>query len=156
MPNLAEETQTDRLQIGTSAWFKGESDTRVIWEGYIVDPIRKRFQADWGNLAPQSLSSTEEQPPSDFVKLTEEWKRDTSHVSSPVGIAMHPSYQRIIGMGEAALSSIFSELQREPHHWFWALAAITGVNPVSPEDRGNMRMMSAAWLKWARENGWTE
>jgi hypothetical protein len=38
-------------------------------------------------------------------------------------------------------------------HWFWALKAIAGVDPVAPEDRGRVEAMREAWLRWGREQG---
>jgi len=60
------------------------------------------------------------------------WKDETSAQSSIHVIAMHPSYQRIIGMGRTVLPLLFQELQREPDQWFWALHAITGEDPGAP------------------------
>jgi hypothetical protein len=59
-------------------------------------------------------------------------------------------------MGEAALPLIFSELTREPNHWFWALTSITGVNPIEAEDQGDLKAMASAWLRWAQENSWID
>jgi len=67
---------------------------------------------------------------------------------------MLPSYQSIIGMGEEALPLILAQLKSErdePDQWFWALRAITGANPVRPEDQGNFAKMAQAWLQWANE-----
>jgi len=66
---------------------------------------------------------------------------------------MHPAYQQIIGMGQDALPLLIEELRREPDHWFWAMQAITGVNPVPPENRGNVAKMTQAWLAWAQQQG---
>jgi hypothetical protein len=71
-------------------------------------------------------------------------------MSSATDMAMLASYQRIIGLGPAVLPLIFRELERETDHWFWALAAITGANPVQPESRGSVPEMAQAWLAWAR------
>jgi len=67
---------------------------------------------------------------------------------------MHPAYQQIIGLGPPALPLILAELDRELDHWFWALKAISGEDPVPIESRGNMREMANAWLKWGREKGY--
>jgi hypothetical protein len=56
-------------------------------------------------------------------------------------------------MGTEALPLIFSELEKEPDHWFWALNAITGADPVSPKSRGNLKKMAEAWIQWGEENG---
>ncbi len=89
-----------------------------------------------------------------FRQLAERWRRDTEFCSSLTEIVLHPAYQQIIGMGRAAIPLILEELQREPDHWFWAVTAITGEDPVSPIARGHVPAMTDAWLTWARENGW--
>ena len=89
-----------------------------------------------------------------FHGLASEWKKDTALVSSVTQIALHPAYQRIIGMGSAVVPLLLRELEREPEHWFWALRAITGADPVQPADRGKMKEMAAAWVEWGREHGY--
>ena len=89
-----------------------------------------------------------------FTKLVADWRRDTQYLSSTSAIATHPSYQRIIGLGPQAIPLILAQLQHEPGHWFWALTALTGENPVDPADQGRTKAMTAAWLKWGAENGW--
>ena len=88
-----------------------------------------------------------------FEKLVREWKRESGYLSSSKQMALLPSYQRIIGFGPAALPLILNQLEREVDHWFWALEAITGDDPVSAEDRGSIRNMADAWLSWGRQNG---
>lgn len=65
---------------------------------------------------------------------------------------IHPAYQRIIGMGDKAIPLLMRELKREPNHWFWALRAITGANPVKPENRGRVKRMAQDWLDWGHEH----
>ena len=89
-----------------------------------------------------------------FAELVQEWKDATAFTSSATAMAMHPAYQQIIGMGDVALPMIFQELRREPDHWFWALKAITGEDPISPADRGQIDKMTAAWLNWAKQRGY--
>jgi hypothetical protein len=89
----------------------------------------------------------------EFHSLARTWKQATSHSSSPAAIAMHPAYQRIIGMGPVAIPLILHELETEPHLWFWALKAITGEDPVQPGQRGKIREMAQAWLRWGNEHG---
>jgi hypothetical protein len=88
-----------------------------------------------------------------FRKLRDQWSRETEHLSSITQIVLHPAYQQIIGMGPAALPSIFADLANQPHHWFWALNAITGENPVPETDVGDLDAMRRAWFDWARERG---
>lgn len=89
-----------------------------------------------------------------FAKLSDEWRQDTRYLSSSSAIATHPAYQRIIGLGPQVIPLILSDLRREPGHWFWALFALTGEDPVDPADRGKMQAMTTAWLNWGRETGW--
>lgn len=83
-----------------------------------------------------------------FRDLSFTWQHDHRFTSDLEKIAMHPAYQEIIGMGEKALPYIIDSMQKKPHHWFAALKAITGVDPVDDDDMGNMFEMTNAWLNW--------
>jgi len=99
--------------------------------------------------APRPVSSARQQ----FNKLAATWREETDHLSSLTDIVLNFNYQRIIGMGPAALPFIFDELRTNGGHWFWALRAITGEDPVRPQDRGNVPRMKNAWLEWLRKRG---
>jgi hypothetical protein len=90
-----------------------------------------------------------------FRSLVQDWKDAKVFTSSGSEIALHPAYPQIIGMGKEAIPLILSELQREEDHWFWALKAITGEDPVAPGDRGILPKMTEAWLNWAKTHGYT-
>ena len=83
-----------------------------------------------------------------FNRLKCKWQEDTAFSSSITEIAMHPAYQQIIGLGKEALPFIVNELAMEPNIWFWALKAITGVDPVPPEKIGDIDAMAYEWIKW--------
>jgi hypothetical protein len=89
---------------------------------------------------------------SKFESLTKEWKesKEKSLSGSIIQKSIHPAYQQIIGMGQDVVPLILRELSKDYDHWFWALNAITGENPVSPEDKGNIVNMTEAWLKWGK------
>lgn len=89
-----------------------------------------------------------------FMKLANQWRSETKHMSLMSDIVLHSAYQRIIGMGKDAVPLILEELSRKPDHWFWALRCITGVNPIKPEDRGRVKKMAQAWLNWSRQHGY--
>jgi hypothetical protein len=89
-----------------------------------------------------------------FKRLAEIWRRETAVHSSVTKKAMHEAYQRIIGMGRSAVPLILRELRDKPEHWFWALTAITGEDPVPEEDAGDIRKMAQAWLDLGRGRGW--
>ena len=88
-----------------------------------------------------------------FRRLAATWKSETEATSSVTEMAMHPAYQQIIGMGEDAVPFILQELEHEIDHWFWALQAITGDNPVPAESRGKIGEMRHVWLRWGRRKG---
>jgi hypothetical protein len=86
-----------------------------------------------------------------FENLADQWELDTAFESVVTRQAMHPAYQRIIGLGRPAVPLILRRLQREPRQWFWALTAITGEDPAA----GNSSPAAAAeaWLRWGWSRG---
>ena len=89
-----------------------------------------------------------------FHELVATWKRERGPHSSSARLAEHPAYREIIAMGVEVVPLLLRELEKEPDHWFRALHALTGANPIPAECRGNLRAMSAAWLHWARKQGY--
>jgi hypothetical protein len=89
-----------------------------------------------------------------FVALVAAWKRERGPHSSSAHLAEHPAYKEIIGMGPEVIPLLLRELERKPDHWFRALHALTGANPVSSESQGKVREMAAAWVRWGREQGY--
>jgi hypothetical protein len=89
-----------------------------------------------------------------FSCLAAKWREETAFCSSLIEMATHPAYQQIIGMGRAAVPCILRELAREPDHWFWALKAITGEDPVPEKWRGDLKKMTEAWLEWGARSGY--
>jgi hypothetical protein len=122
----------------------GVSDAAESVESWIDE-----IYADWSETLTSRRSALE----FEFARLAMEWKTDTEFESSITRIAMHPSYQRIVGMGPVVLPLILRDLEQTHDAWFWALRAITGEDPISPEDRGVIHLMALAWVKWGvREN----
>ncbi|MCX7424580.1 MAG: hypothetical protein NTW96_02960 [Planctomycetia bacterium] len=91
----------------------------------------------------------------EFYRLTAVWKTTTIHVSNLTEKCSHPAYKQIVAMGTTVLPFIFAELEREPDHWFAALRALTGVNPVPSQSRGKLKETTEAWLKWAKYHGFS-
>jgi hypothetical protein len=87
-----------------------------------------------------------------FHRLADQWISQTEHMSSIKKACMHPSYQRIIGMGSQVIPYLLQELKRNPDHWFWALNAITEEDPAQSEDSFDGAV--SAWLKWGKEKGY--
>lgn len=88
-----------------------------------------------------------------FLALAAVWKAERGVTSSITEMVMHPAYQEIVGMGPDALPLIIEELGKKPDHWFWALRAITGEDPVPAGSRGNVDEMAQAWVEWAQKDG---
>jgi len=104
---------------------------------------------------PPSLTSAGVDIRERFQRLVSEWKQQSRFLSNTAQIAMLRPYQRIIGMGRAAVPLILEELQREPDQWFWALESITEENPVPPQHAGRVRLMAQAWIEWGRQQGYS-
>lgn len=92
--------------------------------------------------------------PEKFQQLANQWLKDTINMSSVAARVAHPAYLQIIGMGEKAVPLLLRELERRPSHWFPALTAITGENPIPEEARGRFKEMKEAWLEWGRKNNY--
>lgn len=98
---------------------------------------------------------TDEQTRQRFTELRDEWKERSKYLSNTAQMAMLWPYQQIIGMGVDAVPFILDELQQEPDHWFWALEAITGENPVADTLAGDVAAGADAWITWGRVRGLT-
>ena len=88
---------------------------------------------------------------SHFQALVLRWNRERSPHSSSARLTSHPAYQEIIALGPAVVPLLLQELERAPDHWFRALHALTGADPVPDDSRGKVREMTDAWLRWTRE-----
>lgn len=88
-----------------------------------------------------------------FQSLAQRWREETEFHSAPSALFMHPAYQEIIGLGPAVLPLMLADLEKTRDHWFWALRAITGENPVPAEERGKVERMAERWVDWGRARG---
>jgi hypothetical protein len=98
-----------------------------------------------------STNATDQTTAAHFAELAVRWRADTESLSSPAEIADHPAYREIIAMREPAIWLILAELETRPDHWFEALKALTGEDPVPPEAVGDLGAMTRAWLEWGRQ-----
>lgn len=101
-------------------------------------------------VEPESPESLE----AELKQLAADWKRTRGVASSIARLAMLPPYQRIVGKGRDAIPFLLRELTREPDHWFWALTAITGENPVPEQAEGDLQAMARAWIAWGTARGY--
>ncbi|MBI3268105.1 MAG: hypothetical protein HYZ53_03720 [Planctomycetes bacterium] len=91
-----------------------------------------------------------------FRELAEAWRQGVGPTSSIAELAMHPAYQRIIGLGPGVVPLLLRELKERPAPWIWALEALTGVDPLGPAEKWTFEEVVQAWLKWGREEGFIE
>ena len=96
----------------------------------------------------------EEQAERKFAALSRDWKEKSVLMSSVADMVSLTSYQEIIAMKGRAIPLLLRELRDDPNHWFAALVAITGENPVASADRGNLDKMVDTWLRWGRDRGY--
>lgn len=124
----------------------------------LLEAVRKAINGSRGPIlsASQAMASLSSYDPSeDFVGLRSKWGKASALLSSPKAKSMIPEYQRIIGMGKSAVPLILDDLATNgPDHWFWALQAITGENPVCESQIGNMEAMTKAWIEWGIHQGY--
>ncbi|MGI8551448.1 MAG: hypothetical protein ACR2PL_11790 [Dehalococcoidia bacterium] len=98
----------------------------------------------------QSASETERL----FQALLEQWRTDTQLMSVASRMVKHPAYEAIVAMAWVAVPLLLRKLETQPGHYFVAMSAITGENPIPPDDAGDIRKMAQAWLEWGRECGY--
>lgn len=103
--------------------------------------------------APVALTRHDEVVEVAFRSLSGEWLAETRFQSSLTRITSHQAYMAIIELGYPVVPFVLRELELRPTHWFAALREITGVDPVRPSERGNVKAMAEAWLRWAKETG---
>lgn len=83
------------------------------------------------------------------------WQNETMFSSSISEITNNAAYRSIIGLGEDVIPFIIQDLKNNNSHWFYALEALTGQNPIKSEHRGIVELMKADWLEWANKNNQT-
>ena len=148
-----------RKQFKSHLWPKSDKLSVANWAENVRDQYESgkrvvrviRWQARH-----RHASSREEIALRLFRREAEKWKDDTMHSSSVTKMISHPSYLRIIGLARDFRKGdierlLLQELESEPDHWFDALEAITGQNPVRPEDDFDASV--DAWLDWGRREG---
>ena len=89
-----------------------------------------------------------------FQELADLWEEETLFFSFADRAARHPACREIVSMGEAAIPLILERLQSWAGEWFSPLEEITGINPVNPDDYGNVPAMTESWVEWGRLNGY--
>ncbi len=89
-----------------------------------------------------------------FSELADRWEEETIFLSNSERAVAHPAHQEIISMGEPVVQLVLERMRSQGGHWFEALQRITGEDPVSPADYGNIAAMQNSWLQWGEDNGY--
>ena len=89
-----------------------------------------------------------------FRELADRWQEETIFLSNSERKNGHPAHQEIISLGQPVVPLILERMRSEGGHWFEALQQITGADPVSPADYGNIAAMQNSWLQWGEDHGY--
>ena len=81
-----------------------------------------------------------------FERDAAEWEDQSEYMSVVIDMITVPSYQRIIGLGPAAVPLIIERMREHPGHWFWALVHIVGEDMAA----GTTTVPEATrrWIEW--------
>lgn len=88
-----------------------------------------------------------------FRRLLRTWRAATAYVSSLDEMFEHPAFASIVQMGGKVVPLIIDELRRNPDLIVGALPIITGEDPVTERDRGDVYAMAVAWIEWGHRRG---
>lgn len=121
-------------------------------ENSIVKPETSSQNATQ-NILPKNTELSSEVV-NNFYTLAAQWESDVAGLSLTAQMSEHPAYQEIINMGTKIVPLLLSELKNNPVYWLSALSAITGENPIKPEQRGRVKQMASAWIEWGKNQGY--
>ena len=88
----------------------------------------------------------------EFNRLAEQWREETGMLSLIQQKAIHPAYQRIIGIVRPALPLILKSLVKKDEHWLWALRSISGEDAAT--GAADFKSAIATWLLWGKKKGY--
>ena len=89
-----------------------------------------------------------------FQELADQWEEETFFLSRSDHAIAHPVHQEIINLGQPVVPLILERMRSRGGHWFEALQQITGEDPISPADYGNIAAMQNSWLQWGEDLGY--
>lgn len=82
--------------------------------------------------------------------LITEWREDMLFISSIDTIRKHPSYNRLLEIGEEVIPYCINQLRNKDYaiQHFIILAGITKENPVEYKNAGVIVKMAEDWIDW--------
>lgn len=105
----------------------------------------------WSKSAHHSAAPTHVEIAPVFIRLADEWERDTQFTSSLTEWLIHPAFRRILALGPNALPLLLQRFRSDPIRWFWALEPVAGENPA--EGIEDLDQVVDTWLSWAESRG---
>jgi hypothetical protein len=109
-------------------------------------------------MIPISMKPTPDMPAETvehrFQRLAAAWHEGTDYLPSMEEAESHPAYQEIVRLGPAVMPLLLRDLALNHTHWFGALEAITGAQPVPASAAGNVSAMAESWLRWVTDHGY--
>jgi len=91
----------------------------------------------------------------EFDALASQWEGACRFLSSTTRRTSHPSFRRIVSMGDSVIPLLLARLE-QPGDWDIALGEIVGQEAIPAEGRVNRASTTRMWREWARENGWLD
>jgi hypothetical protein len=116
-----------------------------------IEDLLSQREASLQNIKVSEISSA---VASRFYQLAEQWQSEVEGMSSTTKMSQHPAYPEIINMGNQIVPLLLSELKHNPLYWLSALKEITGVDPITTEQRGRVKQMAESWLEWGKNQGY--
>ena len=89
-----------------------------------------------------------------FQELADQWEKETFFLSRSDRAIAHPLHQEIVNLSHPVIPLILERMRSQGGHWFEALQQITGEDPTSPADYGNIAAMRNSWLQWGEDHGY--
>ena len=147
----------------------GECEARSLWdeavaEAMVWDPDELAHLRELLNNEPHvrglgynqyaDAEDIEPAPRERFEELADQWEEETFFLSRSDHAIAHPVHQEIIDLGQPVVPLILERMRSRGGHWFEALQQITGEDPVSPADYGNIAAMQNSWLQWGEDLGY--
>ena len=133
-------SSTDAVREAVGRW------SRVLNGTITYDPASIRTAA--------SQSNEERLFRERFARLMKTWRNETGLYSVDTKKITHPAYLMIIGMGRQAIPMILADLQQRGGHWYQALEAILGYNPIQMSSPVGLSELKERWLAWGRQEGY--
>jgi hypothetical protein len=151
--------QINPVAANAPRYLRAYLDSRFVMMATTTPQAAPRFSIqtigsslNYAGNRPIAESSENAQLGSKFHMLAQQWVNETSFHSSLGEIFTNDAYQRIMAMGRDALPFIFSDLQKKPRHWFYALEKIIGFDVA--QGAKSFAEARAAWLEWGYKNNY--